>query len=91
MMPRTDGLFVRRTMTLRIVLLALLIATAVSGVAPRAVAGAADPGDANCDGDVNSADAAIILQFGAALLATLPCPGPADANASHRSNVRRRG
>ena len=39
-------------------------------------------GDANCDDTVNVIDAALILQFTAGLLETLPCQDNADANAS---------
>ena len=42
----------------------------------------ADPGDANCSGDVSSIDAAIVLQFGAGLTGSLPCLAAADVNAS---------
>lgn len=37
-------------------------------------------GDANCDGSVNSIDAALVLQYGAGLLAELPCQDNADVN-----------
>ena len=37
-------------------------------------------GDANCDGQVNSVDAALILQHSAGLLPSLPCPEAADVN-----------
>ncbi len=37
-------------------------------------------GDANCDGYVNSVDAALILQFDAHLIDSLPCQDSADAN-----------
>ena len=37
-------------------------------------------GDVNCDGLVNSIDAAFVLQFVAALLGSLPCPDAADTN-----------
>ena len=37
-------------------------------------------GDANCDGSVNSIDAAIVLQFVAALIGSVPCPDNADAD-----------
>jgi CSLREA domain-containing protein len=37
-------------------------------------------GDANCDGHVNSIDAALVLQYGAGLLHTIACQSAADAN-----------
>ncbi len=37
-------------------------------------------GDANCDGIVGAIDAALILQFSAELLESLPCVGAADVN-----------
>ena len=37
-------------------------------------------GDTNCDGTVNSIDAALILQFGAGLTSSLACQGTADVN-----------
>jgi len=37
-------------------------------------------GDANCDHNVNSIDAAVVLQYVAGLVGTLPCLGLADAN-----------
>jgi hypothetical protein len=37
-------------------------------------------GDANCNGLVNAVDAALILQFGAGLTASLPCRDAADVN-----------
>ena len=43
-------------------------------------------GDANCDGTVNSIDAAIILQSSAELLAFLPCPLNADVNRDRTIN-----
>lgn len=39
-------------------------------------------GDANCDGFVNSIDAALILQNTAGLLANIPCADGADANSN---------
>ncbi len=38
------------------------------------------PGDANCDGTVDAVDAALILQFSAELLGSLPCAGVSDVN-----------
>jgi len=37
-------------------------------------------GDSDCNGSVNSIDAALILQNGAGLLANVPCPGGADVD-----------
>ena len=37
-------------------------------------------GDANCDGNISSIDAAFILQFEAGLIPELPCRDAADAN-----------
>jgi hypothetical protein len=37
-------------------------------------------GDVNCDGAANSVDAALILQFGAALVVSLPCQHAADVS-----------
>ena len=38
------------------------------------------PGDANCDGSVNSIDAALVLQYDAGLLGSLGCQDAADVN-----------
>ena len=38
------------------------------------------PGDANCDGTVNSIDAALVLQFNAGLLGSLPCRGDVNGD-----------
>ncbi|OGO50732.1 MAG: hypothetical protein A2148_01665 [Chloroflexi bacterium RBG_16_68_14] len=38
------------------------------------------PGDANCDGNVNSIDAALVLQLEADLIDALPCSQNADMN-----------
>jgi len=37
-------------------------------------------GDANCDGEVNAVDATLILQNGAKMIESLPCPDLADVN-----------
>lgn len=37
-------------------------------------------GDANCDGTVNRIDAAIVLQFSAGLITSVPCPQNVDVN-----------
>ena len=39
-------------------------------------------GDASCDGEVNSLDAALVLQFGAGLISSVPCAQDADVNRS---------
>lgn len=43
-------------------------------------------GDVNCDSRVDSVDAALILQFDAALIAGLPCQSEADVNLDGRIN-----
>ena len=52
-----------------------LPATATATLTPQTLVG-----DANCDGRVNSIDAAFVLQLEAALVASLPCEGAADAS-----------
>jgi hypothetical protein len=41
---------------------------------------ASDLGDANCDDAVNATDAVFLLQFGAGLINSLPCPEGGDVN-----------
>jgi glucose/arabinose dehydrogenase len=41
-------------------------------------------GDVNCDGLVTAIDAALILQYSAALFSHLPCPGGGDVNGDGR-------
>jgi hypothetical protein len=45
------------------------------------------PGDANCDHTVNSIDAAVTLQYTAALIHSLPCQGGADVNGDGMVNA----
>ena len=59
-----------------VALLAVLLwASPASSITPPFV-----EGDANCDGIRNSIDAAIVLQFDAALIDSVPCPDGADVN-----------
>jgi hypothetical protein len=44
-------------------------------------------GDVNCDGAVNSIDAALLLQLDAGLIASLPCPDAADVNGDSSINA----
>ena len=50
-------------------------------------AGSSLPGDVNCDGTVNSIDAALVLQFSAGLLGVLPCPENGDVNGDGNINA----
>lgn len=43
------------------------------------------PGDADCNGVVNSIDAALILQYDAGLISSVPCPD--DANFNHDGSI----
>jgi hypothetical protein len=43
-------------------------------------------GDVDCSGSVNAIDAALILQFVAGLLGSLPCPDAADTNGDGNIN-----
>lgn len=43
-------------------------------------AGQFDLGDVNCDGEVDSRDAALVLQLEARLIRSLPCQHVADVN-----------
>jgi hypothetical protein len=43
-----------------------------------------DTGDANCDGEVNSIDALIVLQYVAELRNSVPCPELADYDGNGR-------
>ncbi len=70
----------------------LLVGIAAIGVAllvsqmaqPESALGGAPVGDANCDGNVNVLDAVLMLQFGAALVTSLPCEAAADVNGDDR-------
>ena len=44
-------------------------------------------GDINCDGNVNSIDAALALQFSAGLVGSLACEEAADVNGDGRSDI----
>ena len=64
----------------------LLLASAA--LVPGAAAGdpAVASGDVNCDGSVNSVDAALILQFEAALKDSFACPDAADVDGDSAVN-----
>ena len=70
----------------------MLVPSTSSGTANPAsaagavVSGAAIAGDADCNGDVNSIDALLILQFDAGLMSTLPCQDAADVNKDGQTN-----
>ena len=59
------------------------IATATPTSTPTPVI---EPGDVNGDGDISAIDAALILQFDAGLLDSLPYPGSADVNGDGNVN-----
>ena len=44
-------------------------------------------GDFNCDGLINSIDAAIILQISAGMIVPLPCTGDGDVNHDDELNA----
>lgn len=68
-----------RALLLRGVALGVAILLAVSaGWFASYGASAAQPGDVSCDGNVDSIDAALVLQFSAGLIDSLPCPAKAD-------------
>jgi alpha-tubulin suppressor-like RCC1 family protein len=61
--------------------------TLCPGPVPVTGAGGFAPGDANCDHATNSIDSAVVLQFVAGLIGTLPCMGAADVNGDHLVNA----
>ncbi len=71
-------------------LISLLVATAFTtasySLVPSATEANVPSGDASCDGDVNSIDAALILQLNANLLGSIPCGEAADVNGDGASN-----
>jgi len=71
--------------SMRLVGLGALLVAALIAVAD-VHAGGGVYGDANCDGNVNSIDSAVVLQTSAGLLAAPPCPATADVNGDERIN-----
>ncbi|MDZ4278307.1 MAG: dockerin type I repeat-containing protein [Dehalococcoidia bacterium] len=59
---------------------ALLAASLLTGAGSVSAEGKPPDGDVDCSGFLSSVDAALILQFHAALVDTLPCEQNADAN-----------
>ncbi len=59
----------------------LLVVAPTSALPPRLT-----DGDANCDGNVDSVDAAVILQASAGLIDATPCPDVADVNFDYEVN-----
>ncbi len=51
-----------------------------AGRTPPAITPSRLLGDVNCDGVVNSVDAALLLQFAAGVIGSLACQGTADVN-----------
>ncbi len=70
-----------------LVLLALAGLVIAVGQMPAHASPALIVGDANCNGTVDSVDAAIILQFGAGLVPSLSCSQNADVNGDGSVNA----
>ncbi len=71
--------------SLLVAVLASTLLAAGVGAGAQVAAGPIMPppailGDANCDLDVNSLDALLVLQYNAALISSIPCQGDADYN-----------
>jgi len=68
-----------------------LAATPTASAATPTPSAATPPGaglgDVNCDGMINSIDAALVLQLSSGLTASLPCSGNADVNVSGAVNA----
>jgi hypothetical protein len=69
-----------------VVLLVVSLAAVAVLAQPFASAGSAGPGDANCDGHVNSIDGSLILQYSAGLIHSISCMDKADANGDGHVN-----
>ena len=46
------------------------------------------PGDVNCDREIDSIDAALVLQFNAGLITSVACPRVADVNQDDKVDSR---
>ncbi len=69
----------RGPIALVVAIAAVVIVGGLLAMQPGKTAGSL-AGDANCDGTVNSIDAAIVLQSSAGLISSVPCPQNADVN-----------
>lgn len=63
-----------------LILVSVLLA-AGAGLAPSPLAVANGPGDVNCSTSVDAIDAALVLQYTAGLISSLPCMGSGNVNA----------
>lgn len=70
-----------RDLRLRVLLVALAGCALAAGCLQVASSGTGHLlGDANCDGSINSLDSALVLQYDAGLISSLPCQTAADVN-----------
>jgi hypothetical protein len=76
---------VRRAVALAVILAVMAWPPAAGGQVGAGISGSPLLGDVNCDGDINSVDAAVVLQYDAGLIAVLKCD-VGDANADRRTD-----
>ncbi len=76
-----------RLLSISSILFLCLLAVAVLFLGSSGpTAAGASTGDSNCDGSINSIDAALILQYGAGLTSSLPCQEGADVDSDGSIN-----